>query len=130
MITTNSTSVGTVGEGERLYYQFDFPSDGVTITLNISLGYVICYASDRYRNPNEVQGYDWRIEVGGYADTFLDPNLLSRSAGTIVYVAIEGSNRLNQFTLGNTEGDRRGLHTQYIIVDTLMNFHIYSACHT
>jgi receptor-type tyrosine-protein phosphatase Q len=106
-VATNTTSVGTVGEQERVYYQFDFPSNGVTITLNITTGYVICYASDRYRNPNEAQGYDWRIEVSGYADTFLDPALLSRSPGSTVYVAIEGSEASNQFTLGNTEGDRR-----------------------
>ena len=109
MVATNSSSVGTVGKGQRAYFQFDFPSSGVTITLNISSGYVVCYASDRYRNPNEVQGYDWRIEVGGYADTFLDPSLLLRSPGTTVYVAIEGNSTSNQFTLGNTEGDRRGL---------------------
>ena len=91
-----------------MYYQFDFPRNGVTITLNITFGYVICYVSDRYRNPNEAQGYDWRIEVSGYSNTFLDPSLLSRLPGPVVYISIEGSNLSNQFTLGNSEGDRRG----------------------
>jgi hypothetical protein len=107
VISTNTTSTNTVEKGERVYYQFDFPGNGVTITLNVTLGYVICYVSDQYRNPNDVQGYDWRIEVSGYSNTFLDPLLLSRSPGPTVYISIEGSDSSNQFTLGNTEGDRR-----------------------
>ena len=109
VISTNTTSTNTVEKGERVYYQFDFPGNGVTITLNVTLGYVICYVSDQYRNPNDAQGYDWRIEVSGYSNTFLDPLLLSRSPGPTVYISIEGSDSSNQFALGNTEGDRRGL---------------------
>lgn len=108
MVATNTTSMDRVGAGKRIYYQFQFPSDGVTITLNITSGSVVCYASDRYRNPNEAQGYDWKIEVSGYADVFLDPSLLSRSPGSTIYVAIEGVGVSNNFTLGNIEGDRRG----------------------
>ena len=81
----------------------------MTIQLNVSYGSVVCYASDRYQNPNEAQGYDWRIEVSTFADVFLDPALLSRTPGTTIYVAIEGSSSSNTFTLGNTEGDRRGI---------------------
>ena len=98
----------TIEEGKRVYFQFPFPTDGVTIQLNITTGSVICYASDRYQNPNEAQGYDWKVEVSAYADVFLDPSLLSRSVGAIVYVGIEGVSVSNTFTLGNTEGDRRG----------------------
>lgn len=108
VLATNATSTDTVEEGTRVYYQFQFPSDGVTIILNVTSGYVICYASDRYQNPNEAQGYDWKIEVSGYADIYLNPSYLSRSAGSTVYVAIEGVNASNHFTLGNDEGDRRG----------------------
>ena len=108
MVATNTTSTGTVRKGERIYYRFTFLTSGVTITLNVIGGFVVCYASDRYRNPNEAQGYDWRIEVGGYADVYLDPSLLSRTPGATLYVAIEGVNTSNHFTLGNTEGDRRG----------------------
>lgn len=108
LVATNATSTDIVEAGKRLYYQFQFPSDGVTITLNTTSGSVVCYASDRYRNPNAAQGFDWRIEVSGYADVFLDPSLLSRSPGSTIYVGIEGVGASNQFTLGNTEGDRRG----------------------
>ena len=109
VISTNTTSTNTVGKGERVYYQFDFPGNGVTITLNVTFGYIVCYVSDRYRNPNEAQGYDWRVEVSGYSNTFLDPSLLSRTPGPIVYISIEGNYSSNQFTLGNIEGDRRGV---------------------
>ena len=109
-IAVNGTSTDTVGDGDRIYFQFPFPSYGVTLQLTVSTGYVICYASDRYQNPNEAQGYDWRVEVSGFANVFLDPALLSRTPGTIIYVAIEGSYNggSSTFTLGNTEGDRRG----------------------
>ena len=90
----------------------------MTIQLTVSIGYVVCYASDRYQNPNAAQGYDWRIEVSGYADVFLDPSLLSRTVGSTVYVAIEGTSTTNTFTLGNTEGDRRGIYT--VLICTLI----------
>lgn len=107
-VAVNSSSSDTVGNGERSYFQFPFPSYGVTIQLSVNVGYVVCYASDRYQNPNEAQGYDWRIEVSSYSDVFLDPSLISRSVGSTVYVAIEGTSTSNTFTLGNIEGDRRG----------------------
>lgn len=110
-IAVNGTSTDTVEHGDRKYFQFPFPSYGVTLRLTVSTGYVICYASDRYANPNQEQGYDWRIEVSSFADVFLDPSLLSRTPGTTIYVAIEGYNNgaSSTFTLGNTEGDRRGI---------------------
>lgn len=112
-VAVNSSSSDTVGYGERSYFQFPFPSYGVTIQVSVSVGYVICYASDRYQNPNAVQGYDWRIEISSYSDVFLDPSLLSRPVGSTVYVAIEGSSTSNTFTLGNTEGDRRGVYHHF-----------------
>ena len=108
VIAINSTLIDTIGEGDRVYYQFDFPSNGVTVVLNVTTGYIICYASDRYQNPNEAQGYDWRVKVSGYADVFLDPSLLPRSPGSTVYIGLEGSDQTNHFNLQNTEGDRRG----------------------
>lgn len=111
-IAVNGTSTDTVVHGDRKYFQFPFPSYGVTLQLTVSTGYVICYASDRYANPNQEQGYDWRVEVSSFADVFLDPSLLSRTPGTTIYVAIEGYNNgaSSTFTLGNTEGDRRGIY--------------------
>ena len=108
-VALNGSSTDTVGYRERVYFQFPFPTYGVTIQLSITSGTVVCYASDRYENPNEEQGYDWRVETSSYVDVFLDPSLLSYSAGSIVYVAIEGNAVSNTFTLGNMEGDRRGI---------------------
>ena len=113
-VALNGSSTDTVGYGERVYFQFPFPTYGVTIQLGVTSGTVVCYASDRYQNPNEEQGYDWRVETSGYVDVFLDPSLLSYSAGSIVYVAIEGTTVTNTFALGNMEGDRRGI-AHYIV---------------
>lgn len=97
----------TIEEGDIIYYQLYFPSSGVTISLNITSGSVISYASDQYQNPNEAQGYDWRIITSSYADAFLDPHL-SNSSGATLYVSIEAINTSSDFILRTIVGDRRG----------------------
>ena len=93
--------------GQRKYYQYGFSSSGLTIRLTVSSGYVICYASDLIQNPNDDQGYVWRVTSSGYIDVFLDPTSLNRPAGTTLYVALEGSSSSSSFTLSATSGDRR-----------------------
>ena len=115
-----------------MYFEFPFPTYGVTIQLTVSSGYVICFASDIYRNPNEAQGYTWRIEVSGFEDIFLDPLLLSYTPGSVVYVAIEGaSSSSSSFTLANTEGDRRSTYAHFMLhsacTTNLLYFHSFSS---
>lgn len=102
--------------GQILYYQYGFSSSGLTIRLTISSGYVICYASDLIQNPNDDQGYVWRVTSSGFIDTFLDPSSLNRPAGTTLYVALEGSASSSSFTLGVTSGDRRCKKNHSIII--------------
>ena len=97
-------------QGERLFFRLLFPSDGLTIQLTATSGRVVCYASDRIRNPTGTQGYDWRVETDGYTDVFIDPILLDRDPGQYIYVAIEGLQTNNNFSLNSTQGDRRGLY--------------------
>ena len=101
--------------GERVYYRFNFPSTGLTIRLNVGVGYIVCYASDSNQNPNAVQGYDWRVETSGYIDTFIDPTLLGRPAGQYVYISLEGSQSSNSFSVNSSSGDRRGQNTLHYV---------------
>ena len=98
---------GSLGAGERTYYEFDFDSDGVTLRLTVTFGTIICYASDIIQNPNEDQGYVWKVTVSNYQDVFLNPDSLNRTTGPTLYVALEGVNTSNDFTLNSTTGDRR-----------------------
>ena len=107
------TSLTTsVGYGIINYYQYYFPSNGITITLNVGTGTVNCYISDRFQNPNE-ELYDWKIVVTDYSDIFIDPNLLGRTPGLNVYVGLQGIGSTNIFTLDCTIGDTRGIYIYY-----------------
>ena len=100
----------SVGSGELQYYQYPFPSNGLTVTLNVGTGRVYCYVSVTIQNPNEAQGYDWKVEATGYTDVFIDPLLVGGSAGEYVYVGIEGlATSGSNFTLNTTSGDRKGM---------------------
>ena len=111
-------SVGTaltssIGAGSINYYQYSFPSNGITITLNVGTGIINCYASDRFQNPNE-ERYDWKIVVSGYSDVFIDPSLLDRTPGSNLYVGLQGVESSNTFTLDSATGDMRGEYRLFI----------------
>ena len=103
----------SIGYGNINYYQYYFPTNGITFTLNVGIGTINCYASDRFQNPNE-ERYDWKIVVSGYADFFIDPNLLDRTLGSDIYVSLQGVESSNTFMLGSTTGDTRGSTCIYI----------------
>ena len=67
-------------------------------------GGVWCYASDTNRNPSSVD-YIWRLYISEYNDSFIDPASLGRAAGTLLYIAIEGTGVNNDFTLNSTMDD-------------------------
>ena len=89
---------------ELIYYRFSFPATGLTLTLDISFGYVVCYASDTIPNPNPENGYSWRVEASYYNDSYIDPSM---AVGGYIYVGIEGRSNAsnNTFNLNGTIGD-------------------------
>lgn len=98
-------------QGERLFFRFTFPSNGLTIRLSALFGRVVCFASDSLTNPTGTQGYDWRVETDDYTDVFIDPILLNRNPGEYIYISIEGLLATNNFTVNSTRGDHRGTNT-------------------
>lgn len=105
----------TVNSGDISYYKLPFPAVGITLTLMVSYGQIICYASDSVQNPNGVQGYEWRVETTGTVEVFLDPNSLSTTPGDYVYIGLEGGQSSNVFQLTTTSGDRRSKSLKYIL---------------
>ena len=107
-VTSNSAVTDTLGAGQRSYYEFAFDADGVTLRLTVTTGTMVCYASDLIQNPNEEQGYVWKVTTSSYIDVFLDPSSLTRAAGSSLYVGLEGADTSNNFSLNSTTGDQRG----------------------
>ena len=87
-----------------LYFSFPFSSSGITIRINALIGGIRCYASDTNPRPSSMD-YIWTLVITGYDDTFLDPSRLGRTPGSTVYVALQGVNAVNTFTLNTTIGD-------------------------
>ena len=94
----------TIASAVTKYYAVPFASGGITLRLDVSVGYITCYASDTVRNPGP-GNYAWLINTRGYADGFIDPALLGRSGTRYIYVALVGVDLLNTYLLNSTTGN-------------------------
>ena len=94
----------SIGGDQSRYYIFPFLSVGVTVRVEVFRGGVWCYASDTNRNPSSVD-YTWRLYILEYNDSFIDPASLGTTAGTYLFIAIEGLDTNNDFSLNSTTGD-------------------------
>ena len=94
----------SIGIGQFRYYIFPFLTGGVTVRVEVFRGGVWCYASDTNRNPNG-RDYTWRLFISEYNDSYIDPTSLGRAAGAFLFIAIEGMDINNDFTLNSTTGD-------------------------
>ena len=99
----NAVSVSIVG-GVAKYYAVPFTPGGITLRLDVSVGYITCYASDIVRNPGP-GNYVWLISTRGYADGFIDPTRFGRSGTRYIYVALVGVDPFNTYLLNSTSGD-------------------------
>lgn len=86
------------------FYSLPFPASGITLSLTVTSGYVNCYASDRYRNPNEYE-YDWFVAIRDYWEVFLDPTTISRPLGSFLYVSFQGISASNVYLVNSSSGD-------------------------
>ena len=97
--------MATIASGVTKYYAVPFTSGGITLRLDISVGYITCYASDTFRNPGP-GNYVWLINTSGYADGFIDPaSQFGRSGTRYIYIALVGVNSLNTYQLNTTSGN-------------------------
>ena len=94
----------SVGQNRFVYYFIPFSSRGVTIRIDALVGGIRCYASDTNRRPSSTS-YVWTLVITDYDDSFLDPSTLGRTPGSNVYIALQGINAVNTFTMNTTIGD-------------------------
>lgn len=105
MITDISNGIlDTIAVGVTKYYVVPFTSGGITVRLDVSVGYISCYASDTTRNPNPYD-YVWLINTAGYADGFLDPAAFGRPGAKYIYIALIGGSITNTYILNTTTGN-------------------------
>ena len=107
IITDFGLGVGitaTIASSVTKYYSVPFSSGGITLRLDVSVGYITCYASDTFRNPGP-GNYVWLINTRGYADGFIDPTQFGRSGTRYIYVALVGVNSVNTYLLNSTTGN-------------------------
>ena len=94
----------TILNGVIKFYSLPFPANGITLSLTVISGYVNCYASDRYRNPNEYE-YDWFVAISDYWEVFLDPTAISRPLGSFLYISFQGIGTSNVYLVNSSSGD-------------------------
>ena len=95
---------GTILQGRVKFYSSPFYSNGTTLKLTVTTGTINCYASDRFRNPNQYE-YDWTVEVRDYWEIYIDPLMLSRPAESILYVSFLGLNVSNTYQVNISSGN-------------------------
>ena len=100
-IAINETVTATLASMQYVYYLLRFPSQGVTIRLNVTFGSIICFASTTIPNPDEFH-YDWKIETDMYADAYLDRN---ESIRETLFVSLQGVHASNSFAVETVVGD-------------------------
>ena len=93
----------SLGSGSRVYYNLRYPSNGLTLTLTVTSGRIICYASVSVRNPSE-SDYDWKVDTTGREEAYLDPAILTQVGRPRVFITLVGMNSNNYFTLNSTIG--------------------------
>ena len=99
----------TLSSGVTRYYEVAFPSDGVTVTLDVTQGSVTVYASDNIWNAN-AQDYDWRVTAdtaSGFIEAFFNSSTLNRQVRSILFLAIVGGQSANTYIMNNAVGDIR-----------------------
>ena len=108
-LTALSPLFHTLSSGVTRYYEVAFPSDGVTVTLDVTQGSVTVYVSDNIWNAN-AQDYDWRVTANttvGFTESFFNSSTLNRQARSILFLAIVGGQSTSTFIMNNAVGDIR-----------------------
>lgn len=103
VLSISSVISRTLGNGGIVYYNLPYPSNGLTLTLTVTSGRIICYASVSVRNPTE-SNYEWKVDTTGREEAYLDPAILSRVDRPRVFIALIGGSSSNRFTLNSTRG--------------------------
>ena len=98
----------TLQQNEVTFIQVTLPDGGMTLSIDVTVGVVVTYGSNKIQNPNEAF-YDFKLansrpEIFVTTDTFGSIEIANFTNIT-VYISIQGQSATNQFTLNTTIGD-------------------------
>lgn len=127
-VSIGSVVGDTIANGIIKFYSLPFPSNGVTLSLTVTSGYVNCYASDRYRNPNQYQ-YDWFVDVRNYFEIYLDPRVISRPVGSFLYVSFLGIGSSNIYQVNTSSGDILTVGKPYTTIPAIGKTSCFVICY-
>ena len=83
------------------YYAIPFTPGGITLKIDVSVGYITCYISDTVWKPDS-GNYEWVIYTRGYADTFINPAEFGRYGTHLIYITLVGHDQYNTYFLNST----------------------------
>ncbi|XP_019863493.1 PREDICTED: uncharacterized protein LOC109592497 [Amphimedon queenslandica] len=106
----------TLPKGSSRLLQYEFPSMGMTLKIDIKLGNLVARGSFSVQNPNELTQDFFVMSNGNDIDYFISPELYIQSTtdddddgrhtnDANVYLSIVGLNDNNAFVLNTTFGD-------------------------
>ena len=98
----------TLEQNEVTFVQLSLPNDGLTISIDVTVGAIVSYGSNKIQNPNEAF-YDFKLsnsrpEIFVTTDTF-DSVKIVNFTNIMIYISIQGQSASNQFTMNTTIGD-------------------------
>lgn len=107
---------GDLDIGESIRFQYQLPTDGMTIMMCIRQGNVVLYASTKITSPNSAF-YEHKLDVSGKSsddkvcdDVYiaigpsseLKRELSSQQANITLYVSLNGEDEYNEFLLSTS----------------------------
>ena len=95
--------MGTLEQNQKAFFQFAPTEEGLTLKLDVQIGFIVLFASSKIQNPNEAF-YDWRLETSSSACVYISQDDLDETSIN-VYISIEGQSGINNFTLNTMYGD-------------------------
>ena len=104
--------ISTLEQNQVAFFQFILPEDGLTLRLEVRIGLVVLFASNKIQNPNEAF-YDWKLETSSSADVYISLEGITKQqiqqfVNTTIFISIRGQSGVNNFTLNSTSGDTTG----------------------
>ena len=108
----------TIGRDQATNLEYDFPPEGLTIKIEISVGELVLYGSFTIRSPSSLTA-DFEIRSTNEIDYFVSPELYDESVinggenrrrrqaseDTSVFITLIGQENINTFSLNTTYND-------------------------
>jgi len=75
--------MGTLEQNQKAFFQFALTEEGLTLKLDVQIGFIVLFASSKIQNPNEAF-YDWRLETRSSADVYISQDDLDETSSIAV----------------------------------------------